>query len=92
MAKTRSTPELDRDLAGLPPDQRWREWMRRIEAVLFASATPVAREDLARVRAAGLNTIQLWVTWAWVEAEPGATARKRWLSRVISWLPVESQL
>ncbi|MDW7600848.1 hypothetical protein R1V99_09965 [Stenotrophomonas maltophilia] len=28
----------------------------------------------------------------WVEAEPGATARKRWLSRVISWLPVESQL
>lgn len=29
------------------------------------------REDLARVRAAGLNTIQLWVTWAWVEAEPG---------------------
>lgn len=28
----------------------------------------------------------------WVEAEPGATAHKRWLSRVISWLPVESQL
>ena len=28
---------------------RWREWMRRIEAVLFASASPVAREDLVRV-------------------------------------------
>ena len=40
---------LDRDLADLPPDLRWREWMRRIEAVLFASGTPVARDDLARV-------------------------------------------
>ena len=40
---------LDRELADLPPDLRWREWMRRIEAVLFASGTPVAREDLARV-------------------------------------------
>ncbi len=40
---------LDRDLADLPADLRWREWMRRIEAVLFASASPVARDDLARV-------------------------------------------
>lgn len=40
---------LDRDLAGLPPDLRWREWLRRIEAVLFASATPVSRDALARV-------------------------------------------
>ena len=28
----------------------------------------------------------------WVPSEPGATPRKRGLSRVISWLPVESQL
>ena len=49
MAKTRAEPDLDRELANLPPDLRWREWMRRIEAVLFASATPVARDDLARV-------------------------------------------
>ena len=49
MAKTRSEPHLDRELADLPPALRWREWMRRIEAVLFASATPVPREDLARV-------------------------------------------
>jgi len=28
----------------------------------------------------------------WVEDEPGATRRQRWLSRIISWLPVESQL
>lgn len=40
---------FDRELAGLPPELRWREWMRRIEAVLFASAAPVAREELARV-------------------------------------------
>ena len=41
--------DLDRELADLPADLRWREWMRRIEAVLFASATPVGRGDLARV-------------------------------------------
>ena len=45
----REDTELDRELAALPPELRWREWMRRIEAVLFASATPVARDDLARV-------------------------------------------
>lgn len=49
MAKDQSTPDLDRELEDLPPELRWREWMRRIEAVLFASASPVAREDLARV-------------------------------------------
>lgn len=41
--------DLDRALADLPPDLRWREWMRRIEAVLFASTAPVSREDLVRV-------------------------------------------
>ena len=40
---------LDRELEDLPRDLRWREWMGRIEAVLFASASPVGREDLARV-------------------------------------------
>ena len=40
---------LDRELVDLPPELRWRGWMHRIEAVLFASATPVARDDLARV-------------------------------------------
>lgn len=40
---------LDRELGHLPPAPRWREWMRRIEAVLFASHRPVARADLARV-------------------------------------------
>ncbi|GLT10692.1 SMC-Scp complex subunit ScpB [Sulfitobacter porphyrae] len=49
MAVVRPEPELDRELADLPPELRWREWMLRIEAVLFASATPVPRQDLARV-------------------------------------------
>ena len=43
------TRELDRELDHLPAPLRWREWVRRIEAVLFASASPVPREDLARV-------------------------------------------
>jgi segregation and condensation protein B len=33
----------------MPADLRWREWMNRVEAVLFASARPVQREVLARV-------------------------------------------
>lgn len=49
MAKYRSGSELDCELAYLPPELRWREWLRRIEAVLFASASPVPHEDLARV-------------------------------------------
>ena len=40
---------FDRELDDLPPAARWRTWMGRIEAVIFASATPVPREDLARV-------------------------------------------
>lgn len=50
-----SRDDLDRELADLPPDERWREWMRRIEAVLFASASPVPRDDLARVVAQGAS-------------------------------------
>ncbi|MBR2655067.1 MAG: SMC-Scp complex subunit ScpB [Loktanella sp.] len=48
-------PKLDRELADLPAALRWREWMRRIEAVLFASASPVPREDLARVVGQGVS-------------------------------------
>jgi segregation and condensation protein B len=55
MAKDRSDPELDRELPDLPPELRWREWMRRIEAVLFASASPVPRDDLARVVGQGAS-------------------------------------
>ncbi|CAN7667875.1 SMC-Scp complex subunit ScpB [Rhizobium sp. LjRoot30] len=40
---------LDRELADLPPELRWREWMLRVEAVIFAAAEPVGRDTLARV-------------------------------------------
>lgn len=40
---------LDTELADLPQPLRWREWMARVEAVLFASAEPVGRDVLARV-------------------------------------------
>lgn len=50
---------FDRELEDLPQDLRWREWMGRIEAVLFASATPVAREDLARVVGQGASVEML---------------------------------
>jgi len=55
MAKDRTEPGFDRELDDLPPELRWREWMRRIEAVLFASASPVSREDLARVVGQGAS-------------------------------------
>lgn len=55
MARRRPEPELDRELGDLPPALRWREWMRRIEAVLFASAAPVSRTDLARVVGQGAS-------------------------------------
>ena len=29
------------------------------------------KEDLKNIRAAGFNTLQLWVLWSWVEARPG---------------------
>ena len=49
-AKERQQEVLyDRELEDLPADMRWREWMMRIEAVIFASAEPVSRETLARV-------------------------------------------
>lgn len=46
---------FDRELPDLPPELRWREWMRRVEAVLFASASPVPRADLARVVGQGAS-------------------------------------
>ena len=53
--KDHAEPQLDRELGDLPDALRWREWMRRIEAVLFASASPVPRADLARVVGQGAS-------------------------------------
>ncbi|WP_227272294.1 SMC-Scp complex subunit ScpB [Roseobacter weihaiensis] len=55
MAKDHAEPDLDRELDDLPAELRWREWMCRIEAVLFASASPVPRQELARVVGQGVS-------------------------------------
>ncbi len=47
--KDRQEVLYDRELDDLPPELRWREWMLRVEAVIFASAEPVSRETLACV-------------------------------------------
>ncbi len=51
----RSPPDLDVELADLPAQERWREWLARVEAVVFAAAEPVPRETLAR--AVGRNCL-----------------------------------
>jgi len=40
---------VDRELDHLPPEARWREWMARVEATIFAASEPVGREALARI-------------------------------------------
>ncbi|WP_199915360.1 SMC-Scp complex subunit ScpB [Aminobacter sp. MSH1] len=40
---------FDQELDHLPPEVRWREWIGRVEAVIFAAAEPVTRSVLARV-------------------------------------------
>ena len=50
---------FDVELDDLPPELRWREWMGRIEAVLFASASPIGGEDLARVVGQGASVEML---------------------------------
>lgn len=49
MKKASTETVFDRELTDLPPELRWSAWLRRVEAVLFASRAPVPREDLARV-------------------------------------------
>ncbi|MER8944294.1 SMC-Scp complex subunit ScpB [Mesorhizobium sp. M0915] len=46
----RSADQLfDRELDHLPPEARWREWMNRVEATIFAASEPVGRETLGRI-------------------------------------------
>ncbi|WP_416799239.1 SMC-Scp complex subunit ScpB [Ciceribacter azotifigens] len=53
--KSGDAAPLDRELAHVSPAARWREWMMRIEAVIFASTEPVTRETLARVVGSGCS-------------------------------------
>jgi len=50
---------FDQELDDLPQELRWREWMGRIEAVLFASTSPIGRDDLARVVGQGASVEML---------------------------------
>ena len=45
----RPPPIIDRDRDALPAQARWREWMNRVEAVVFAARDPVSRETLELV-------------------------------------------
>jgi len=45
----RASADIALELGDLPPEMRRREWMGRVEAVIFASAEPVTREFLTRV-------------------------------------------
>jgi segregation and condensation protein B len=49
MSHAASAARFDRDLGDLPEGLRWREWMGRVEAAIFASPTPVSRETLSRL-------------------------------------------
>lgn len=40
---------FDRELADLPPEARWREWMNRVEGAIFASQEIMPREILAQL-------------------------------------------
>jgi len=49
-AKSRDREEVfDAELAELPEGARWREWMGRVEAAIFAAPKPVPRAALARL-------------------------------------------
>lgn len=46
---------FDRALETLSPAQRWRVWMGRIEAAVFASATPLRAQELGRLVGEGVS-------------------------------------
>ncbi|RUW90239.1 SMC-Scp complex subunit ScpB [Mesorhizobium sp. M7A.F.Ca.US.010.02.1.1] len=48
-AKQYETLEFDPELSELPPEARWREWMNRVEAVIFSAPQPVERPELTRI-------------------------------------------
>ena len=48
-ARRSESLDFDPELTELPAEARWREWMNRVEAVLFAAAYPVDRVALARI-------------------------------------------
>jgi segregation and condensation protein B len=47
MGRAKPKIDFDRALSDLPAPMRWREYMMRVEAVIFAASRPVQRETLA---------------------------------------------
>jgi hypothetical protein len=47
MARAKPKVQFDRELLDLPAPLRRREYMMRVEAVIFAASQPVTRETLA---------------------------------------------
>ena len=46
---------FDAELADLPQGARWREWMLRVEAAIFAASEPLPRDALARLVGSSCN-------------------------------------
>jgi segregation and condensation protein B len=53
--RARPKPGFDRDLSDLPAPMRRREFMMRVEAVIFAASQPVTRETLAALIGSDCN-------------------------------------
>ncbi len=47
--KAREPEFFDAELADLPEGARWREWLGRVEAAIFAAPSPAPREALAKL-------------------------------------------
>jgi segregation and condensation protein B len=55
MGRARPKIDFDRALSDLPAPLRWREYMMRVEAVIFAASQPVSRETLSAVIGSDCN-------------------------------------
>jgi len=55
----RRTEIIDAELADLPQGARWREWMLRVEAAIFAAIEPLPRDALARLVGSSCNLDEL---------------------------------
>ena len=53
--RAKPKPDFDRELSDLPAPMRWREYMMRVEAVIFAASQPVSRETLSAVIGSDCN-------------------------------------
>ena len=56
MSRTKRRIEaVEVELADLPQGARWREWMLRVEAAIFAATEPLPRDALARLVGSSCN-------------------------------------